>query len=77
MKIRDMCKLFCTDKKFDNTVCITVNDEEIIFNTGDDLQDLELCGDLGNKTIEHCYVCETCLFIEAREKYKLKTEDGK
>ena len=71
MKIRDMCKLFCTDKKFDNTVYITiVNGEEILFNTGDDLQDLDLYGDLGDKTIDHCYVAETCLFIEAKERYK-------
>lgn len=70
MKVRDLCKLFCTDKKFDCTVCITIRDEEIIFNAGDDLQDIELCGDLGDKTIEHCYVSETCLFIEVKTRIK-------
>lgn len=70
MKVRDLCKLFCTDKKFDCTVCITIGNEEIIFNSGDDLKDIELCRDLGDKTIGHCYVSETCLFIEVKTRIK-------
>lgn len=46
---------------------ITVNDEELIFNPGDTLDDLEALNDESSKTVKHAYVQESVLFIEVKE----------
>ena len=71
MKVQELIKPFLTKGIFDSTVCIIVNDEEIIFNPGDSLSDLEIIGDLSTKTVKHAYVQENVLFIEVKEIKKL------
>lgn len=64
MKLKEILKHFCTNKSFASTICITIGNEEIIFNVGDSLEDILTCHDLKDKTVEHCYVSESTLFIE-------------
>ena len=68
MKVKDIVKPFCTKNIFDSTICITVDDEEIIFNPGDTLGDLTECHDLGERTVTHCYVAESTLFVEVKSR---------
>ena len=70
MKVQDLIKPFLTKKTFDSTVCITVNDEELIFNPGDTLDDLEALNDVSSKAVKHAYVQESVLFIEVKEDIK-------
>ena len=53
MKVKDFIKPFLNKKVFETTVCITVDNEDLIFNVGDTLMDSQFIKDLGNKTIKH------------------------
>lgn len=64
MKLKDILKPFCTKGVFDSVVCITVDSDEIILNPGDELKDVS---DLGDRTVLHCYVSESVLFVEVKD----------
>lgn len=70
MKLKEILKHFCSNKSFASTICITVDNEEIIFNEGDSIEDFLTCNDLKDKTVEHCYVSESVLFIEVKQQNK-------
>lgn len=53
MKVKDFIKPFLNKKVFETTVCITVDNEDLIFNVGDALTDSQFIKDLGNKTVKH------------------------
>lgn len=67
MKVKDFIKPFLTKGIFNSTVCITVNSEEIIFNSGDSVTDLQIAGDLSTRTVKNAYVRESVLFIEIKD----------
>ena len=66
MKVKDFIKPFLNKKVFETTVCITVDNEDLIFNVGDTLTDSQFIKDLGNKTVKHSSVCKDVLFIEIK-----------
>lgn len=66
MKVKDFIKPFLNKKVFETTVCITWDNEDLIFNVGDTLIDSQFI-DLGNKTVKHSSVCKDVLFIEIKD----------
>ena len=67
MKVKDFIKPFLNKKVFETTVCITVDNEDLIFNVGDTLTDSQFIKDLGSKTVKHSSVCNDVLFIEIKD----------
>ena len=67
MKVKDFIRPFLNKKVFETTVCITVDNEDLIFNVGDTLMDSQFINDLGNKTVKHSSVCNDVLFIEIKD----------
>ena len=66
MKLKEILKHFCSNKSFASTICITIDNEEIIFNAGDSIEDFLSCHDLKDKTVGHCFVYKDVLFIEVK-----------
>lgn len=66
MKVKDFIRPFLSKKVFETTVCITVDNEDLIFNVGDTLTDSQFIKDLENKTVKHSSVCKDVLFIEIK-----------
>jgi hypothetical protein len=70
LKIKDFIKPFCTKGILESTICITLNEEEFIFNAGDSLTDLQSVSDLSARTVKSAYVCESVLFINVCDRPK-------
>lgn len=65
MKVKDIAKLFCTDKLLNNYVCINLrNDKEVIYNIGDPLSDILDNSDLAEHTVWHCWIADNVLYLD-------------
>lgn len=64
MKVKDIAKLFCTDKMLNNYVCINTQRGEVIYNIGDPLEDILDNLDLGELTVWHCWIADNVLYMD-------------